>query len=135
MFEKLYKSAKKFDSDFVFCNSMIEEDLTGKSTPKSMKTKIKKITGYTLSEDKCFNISDMQKGQLRIFACVNGFVFKKEFILSNDLKFPKGNLAEDSIILNLMQYSQLTTGYLTKIWKNILIKHKLRFQKKCIKNF
>ncbi len=100
MFEKMYKSAKKFDSDYVFCNSMIEEDLTGKSTPKSMKTKIKKITGYTLSEDKCFNINDIQKGQLRIFACVNGFVFKKEFILSNDLKFPKGNLAEDTVFIN-----------------------------------
>ena len=97
--KKCTNPLKKFDSDYVFCNSMIEEDLTGKSTPKSMKTKIKKITGYTLSEDKCFNISDMQKGQLRIFACVNGFVFKKEFILSNDLKFPKGNLAEDTVFI------------------------------------
>lgn len=61
MFEKMYNSAKKFDSDFVFCNSMIEENLTGKSTPKSMKTKIKKITGYTLSEDKCFNIKICKK--------------------------------------------------------------------------
>lgn len=100
MFEKMYKSAKKFDSDYVFCNSMIEEDLTGKSTPKSMKTKIKKITGYTLSEDKCFNISDMQKGQLRIFYNANGFIFKRSFLDKYEILFPTGTFAEDTVFIS-----------------------------------
>lgn len=96
MFEKLYNNAKTYDSDIAMCSITVYDEKTGKFDVNDPYMTLNVLFDESF-ENRAFNYNEVLGFLFRICVVPWNKIYKREFLIKNNILFPEGLFFEDNV--------------------------------------
>lgn len=112
-YELLYDKAKSDDLDLIFFQMINYMDTSGKLVETDLYNH-KCFDDNNITETSVFNNNDTQQFLFEIPVCPVSKIYKKDFLNSNNLRFPEGMLFEDNSFFYEAYFKCERAGFIKK---------------------